>query len=86
MIAVVPVMMSPAKYRQKFITSAMERAYCPCSRDVVILADSLPHRWAGHAYFGRAFFPVMQNSIPLFTTGTHTDGHLPVFMGVDSIR
>ena len=86
MIAVSPVITSPAKYPQKFITHAMDRDQCPRSRDVVILADWHPHRRAGHACFGRVIFPVTLNGIPIFTTGTSTDEHQPVFLGTNSIR
>jgi hypothetical protein len=86
MIAVSPVIVSPAKYPQKFITHAMERDQCPRSRDHGILADRHFHRWAGHTYFGRVIFPVIPNSILVFPTGSCTNEHPPVFLGTNSIR
>ena len=86
MIAVSPVIVSPAMYPQKFITHAMERDQCPRSRDVVILADRHPHRRAGHTVFVQVFFPVILKDIPVFITGTRSNEHRPVFLGTISIR
>jgi len=52
-------MVSPTKYAQKFITTAMEREYCPCSRDYNILADVYAHRRAGHSTTGVLFSQVL---------------------------
>ena len=57
--AVSLVTVSPATQAQKFITIAMEREYCPCSRDYNILADVYVHRRAGHSTTGVLFSQVL---------------------------